>query len=137
MLQKLKEKIENNMMFNIDYLQNINIDEVLDLRDDPIFDEKWIKVYEELTNISLSDDDRIQIDEIRKAVYKKVYEITEHGDLAAYISDDFELICKAYICNYEDAWLASMASVYANTKIPYGVLGNNVCNFIQAFNQLA
>ncbi len=136
MLEKLKDKIEKNVMFDADYLQSIDIDEVLDQRDDCSFDDEWVKTYEELQKVSFTEPVNDIINAIRETVFKKIYKITESSDLAAYISDDFELICKASVSGYENVWIAKLTNVYVNKEIPYGNLENNVTWFSNEFDQL-
>ena len=118
MLKRLNEKILNNDFFDKKYLQAIDIDELLDLRDDKEFDDGWVRVFEKTKEYSIKSEIVEQIDEIRENVFKKIYDLTESSDLAAYISDDFDLMCRAYIVELNDEWLAKVAHIYNDKRIP-------------------
>ena len=109
MLKRLNEKILNNDFFDKKYLQAIDIDELLDLRDDKEFDDEWVRVFEKTKEYSIKSEIVEQIDEIRENVFKKIYDL---------ISDDFDLMCRAYIVELNDEWLAKVAHIYNDKRIP-------------------
>ena len=120
MLHKLLEKIKNNCIITKQLFEDYNLDDVLNLRDDDIFDSKWIELYNSLEKLEVSNDSLKLINEIKKEIFIKVCNISENSELASYISDDFEFICKAYIFNINNNWLNSIIYLYANNIIPCG-----------------
>jgi hypothetical protein len=114
----LLEKL-NGSMFN-----NIDSDEILDLRDSELFDSEWNRVYkavEEQKKIKgYSDENRKLSNEYRKNTYLRVYDLCDSDSLAAYISDDFGLVCDSELVGYTDSWLQVLIKTYATSKIPCG-----------------
>ncbi len=136
MLHKLLEKIKNNCIITKELFDNYNLDDVLNLRNNDIFDSKWIELYNSLEKLEISNDNLKLIDEIRKEVFIKSCNISEDSEIASYISDDFELICKAYIFNINNNWLNSIIYLYANNIIPYGNIDVRESNIKEILNQL-
>lgn len=136
MLSRIKERIIDKSLFDKAYLESINIDNLLDLRDEGEFDNEWIRVFEMLQEISISENYIIQIDEIREGVFKLIYEYADSSDLASYVSDDFELMCKAYVAEFNDSWLVKMVNAYVCRKIPAGKLSECQGNFKEQFQKL-
>ena len=122
--ERLSVYIKKKKLFDRDYLLSLEIDKILDLRNNDDFSENWMRIYNELQTYKLEEERKNEITEIIKEIFLLVYEITNDGELAGEISDDFELICIAYNFGFEDVWLSSMVNIYANKKIPYGILKN-------------
>lgn len=72
------------------------MDELLDMRDDKVFDGEWIKRYNELNNNNFTDVEKKEINVIREKSFLMAYSISESSDIASCVSDDMEIICKAY-----------------------------------------
>lgn len=136
MLYELKDRIMTTVFFDINYLLNVNIDDILDMRDDEIFDNQWIQNYELVYNNKINDDICQLIDIIREIVFRKIYDITQNLDLAACVSDDFELMCKAYVLNINNIWLANLAYSYVQKKIPFGNMNSTNLVFSDVFDML-
>lgn len=126
-------KIDNNNFFQ-DSMKNIDLDELLDLRDVEVFESEWIRVYDNLAEVVLETNQKKEVDEIRKLSFIKAYNMFESSDIAACISDDFELICKAYISGYEDNWLNSLIMSYVRGEFPCGELCVVKINANDCFN---
>ena len=52
----------------------------------------------------------------------KIYALSNNGELAEYVSDDFGMIADAKLLGYEDPWLNKLISCYENKTIPCGSL---------------
>ena len=136
MLHKLLEKIKNNCIITKQLFEDYNLGDVLNLRDNDIFDSKWVELYNSLEKLEVSNDSLKLINEIKKEIFIKVCNISEDSELASYISDDFELICKAYIFNINNNWLNSIIYLYANNIIPCGNIDVIESNIKEVLNQL-
>nr|WP_317360112.1 hypothetical protein [uncultured Tyzzerella sp.] len=136
MLKILLEKIKDNKIITNELFEDYDIDAVLDLRDEKIFDLEWCRVYDKIKNIDIKKEDLTIINDIRKNIYLKVYDITEECEIAGYISDDFELISKAYISGINDCWLNMVITLYANNIIPFGKLEKSKSDINKVFNTL-
>lgn len=122
MFEKILESIRNKELFDKDYLETIDIDEILDLRDEEHFDSNWMRVYNDLQRIELKEEKKIEINKILEETFLLIYEFSKDGELAGEVSDDFEIICKAYISSYDDEWLNSLIMSYIKKEIPCGIL---------------
>ena len=114
----LFEKLNENMFEDIDF------EEILDLRDSDPFDTEWNRVYktveEQKTIKKYSDENKQVSDEYRKNAYLRVYDLCDNDDLAAYISDDFGMICDSELMSYTDIWVEALIKIYSTSKIPCG-----------------
>lgn len=117
LLKKINEgKIISEEMFN-----KMDIDQLLDLRDEPEFDSHWMRVFNQIEGYSFSDADNHTIAEIKKESYLKAYEASQSSEVASCVSDDFELIARAYVISINDCWLNSVILSYEDNKFPCGV----------------
>lgn len=119
MLNKLLEKIKNGELLSLKLFNNLDEDTALDMRDRLEFEDEWLRVSNILDEIKVDSKNDELIYEIRKHSFINVYNITKSDELSAYISDDFELISKAIVLEYNDKWLNSLILSYANFKFPY------------------
>lgn len=126
MLDKLKVKIETNQIIKKGYFDDYDFDELLDMRDDEEFDSEWIRVYNVLNQVEVEQDEKKTIDAIREKSFLMAYNLSESSDIASCVSDDFEIICKAYFLHYNDNWLNSLIMSYAKGEFPCGKL--NIIN---------
>ena len=136
MLDKLKEKIKNNEIIYMSFFADCNVDELLDLRDDDEFDSEWMRVYNVLNEINIGVSEKQTIDSIREKSFLRAYNLLESSDIASCVSDDFEIICKAYISGYDDEWLNSLIVSYAKNKFPCGKLEITEYNLTDSINYL-
>ncbi|HVF84767.1 MAG TPA: hypothetical protein VM821_02210 [Abditibacteriaceae bacterium] len=99
---------------------------MLDNRDRKPFDPEWVRVDQAVkqleTNQQLSNEDKAAINELRETTFKKTYRVVENGELAGYVSDDFDLIARALIVDYHDAWLDALWMQYQTGNFPHGEL---------------
>lgn len=126
-----KGKIINNRIF-----YNCDFDELLDLRDEECFDSEWMRVYNLLNNMVVDKSYYQIIDEIRKETYLRAYKESNSSDIASCVSDDFELIVKAYILNVDDQWLNSIIMLYAKSIFPCGNIILNNLSIDDSFKML-
>lgn len=122
MIDKLIIKIRTNSIIEKGYFDDYDIDELLDMRDDEEFDLEWIRIYDILNQIKVGENEQKIIDTIREESFLMAYNLFGSSDIASCISDDFEIICKAYIVQYNDIWLNSLIMSYVNGRFPCGKL---------------
>ena len=122
MLEQLRTKINHNEIINEKLFVNCDLDELLDMRDDDEFDSEWMRIYNVLSSTSITENQKKEIDFIREESFIMAYNLSGSSDIASCISDDIELICKAYILNFSDNWLNSLILSYANRMFPCGKL---------------
>lgn len=99
---------------------------MLDIRDQKEFEVEWLRVNQAVKqreeSQQLSAEDKTAIDELREATFKKTYQVTSNGELAGYVSDDFDLIARALVVNYRDSWLDTLWMQYQVGDFPHGDL---------------
>ena len=77
---------------------------------------KWLC---RLKESELTEQDEELLNDIQEKVYSEVYNITNHDDMAAYISEDFALICESELLGYKDSWLTKLIECYQNAQFPF------------------
>jgi len=122
MLEELYCLIKENKLIKKEMFKNNDFDKLLDLRDESVFDEAWIKAYNDLEQLKNKILDINLINQIRKEIYLKTYDITQSSELAECVSDDFDLIVKAYIIDYNNEWLNAIIICYIEDVFPCGKL---------------
>lgn len=122
MLNNLLIEVESNRVIRVHLFENCDLEELLDMRDDEEFDSEWMRVYDALNEFEIGDFEKKKIDNIREKSFLKSYNLSGLGDIASCVSDDFEIICKAYLTNYNDMWVNSLIMSYVNGKFPCGRL---------------
>ena len=142
MLDKLKKKIENNQIIQVSFFENNDVDELLDMRDEMEFDSEWMRVYNFLNEMSIRECEKNKINDIREKTFLMAYTLSNSSDIASCVSDDLEIICKAYILEYNDDWLNSLIMSYARGEFPCGKLKKTewtikecVHNLLSEFNR--
>ena len=122
MLNNSLIEVESNRVIRVHLFENCDLEELLDMRDDEEFDSEWMRVYDALNEFEIGDFEKKKIDNIREKSFLKSYNLSGLGDIASCVSDDFEIICKAYLTNYNDMWVNSLIMSYVNGKFPCGRL---------------
>lgn len=120
MLDMLKEKIDNNHIFTHSYVKEHSVDTLLDMRDNKEFESEWMRVYNDLSEVEVDEHDYNEIDTICQKCFLKIYNLYASSEMAGCVSDDFEIICKAYLSGYDDIWLNSLIMAYIKGKFPCG-----------------
>jgi hypothetical protein len=100
------------------------IDLILDSRDSKPFDSQWVQLDAEFASARSSLDDTRALDDFldeqRKNCYKYVIRLSHSSELAAYVSDDAELILGCLALALDGDFLKSMINSYCHDTIPDG-----------------
>ncbi len=123
MLEKLvllKEQLQHPQFFkDLKNWTSEQVNEYLDHRESELFETQWLFTFNEINEKEPQENiPKNSIDEIREIVFKKVFEITQVADLAAYCSDDFELISKNICFLKSNVYLEQMLETYQEGKLP-------------------
>jgi hypothetical protein len=98
--------------------------QVLDSRDQPEFEVPWLAAFNALELAapfaSLPAVSRAAVDRVREATYMQAFHTTGSPELAAYVSDDFDLLSRAILIAHENAWLTALFSAYQRGVFPAG-----------------
>jgi wyosine [tRNA(Phe)-imidazoG37] synthetase (radical SAM superfamily) len=124
---KVREKLTTILDEIIIKLGNLNeeaIYEILDSREIDLFDNNWVGAYEALKQQleTLNENEKKELDEfleeIRKEAFIKTMKASKSSDLAAYVSDDFEMIGKALIIEFTNSFIDSLLNIYDSGIVP-------------------
>jgi hypothetical protein len=117
-MEELKVRIQEGYVLGEETFRNIELDRALEGRDDEWFDTTWMVSFNRLKSQVLSLSQKAAIDEVRELAFKKTYEFCSDADLAAYVSDDFELICKVLLLGLDDHFIFALWQCYKSGVIP-------------------
>ncbi|MGG8165736.1 hypothetical protein PGO42_03100 [Klebsiella aerogenes] len=104
------------------FLSDLILDDVLDLRDSPIFDSRWMAEFNRFFSLPVNKNDLIFIHELREKAFKFAFRELPNSELAARISDDIELVARSLVAEYRDTWAETcLWSVYLRGEFPCSV----------------
>jgi hypothetical protein len=96
---------------------------MLDSREAQPFDGEWLRVYKAVEQFAKNSEfDTRVVDEIRELTFKKAHQNTGNGEIAGYVSDDFDLLSRAIAADYSDEWLDLLWAEYQTGMFPHGDL---------------
>ena len=119
-ISKLTDEINSINLLN--HLQNWSTEDYnnyLDYRDSEEFENKWLeaanKIQSYTTNVELPIE---RIVKIREITFKRTFNLTQNPDLAAYVSDDFELIAENFLFDQKNDFINNMWDTYKMGELP-------------------
>ncbi len=102
---------------------DIEVDDLLDSRDEETFDSEWISTYNDVENMKrrygYDEQQENECSSVRETAFMIVCEACG-GELAGYVSDDFGLIFDSQICGFENEFLKKLINAYSQAIIPDG-----------------
>lgn len=105
---------------SVENLEFENIDDYLDFRDTHPFDTNWVTA-DEAVNGYIDKADltfKAQDETLRESVFKSVAKLTQHYELAGYISDDAGLIFANQYFNVNNEFANQLFIHYQNNILP-------------------
>ncbi|POP43407.1 hypothetical protein CHU32_10025 [Superficieibacter electus] len=87
-----------------DFLKSLNVDNALDSRDQPDFDERWMNEFNALEIIRLKNSDAVFIDLLREKAFKLSFKVINNSEISSCISDDVDLIAKSLASGNNESW---------------------------------
>jgi hypothetical protein len=120
-LQRLSSRLDVTMICRA--VGDIDVDAALDARDENTFENAWNSSYDAQcqSRSRLHDIELAQMTSICERAYKLAFKATEHPELSGCVSDDFDLIATALLCDLEDAFAAHLLNEYVEGRFPIGV----------------
>lgn len=91
-------------------------DTLLDKRDEAEFDTRWTSSCEALRSIDSSESQLIA--DIRERAFKETFRLTQHPELAGYVSDDLGLIASAADHQFDSAFIQQLWNIYLKGSFP-------------------
>jgi hypothetical protein len=126
LLELMTQKIRSGQILSPAETNVPNYDDVIGERDSVEFERQWLSQFNALEQRSKDIDfnESEAINGLREAAYKAAFGVTESPDIAAFVSDDFELIGRAIALNVNDPWINGLWINYKNNNIhPNGIVG--------------
>lgn len=122
-LKRLNSSVENDLPHILSNYNEDDFDRILDERDEIPFSERWMAIFDIIEGeFKESKIDKTISEALREKVFKLVYSITNHSDLASYISDDYGLIMQSIEIKHNDWWLNSLWLEYKKGNLPHSTL---------------
>lgn len=116
-LAEIENFLSSALVF--DFLKTLDADSALDSRDEPEFDDAWMKEFNSLENESFDADDIEYINSLREKAFKLSFRVVNNSEISSRISDDFELIAKSIVVGKDNGWAISyLWSSYKGGKFP-------------------
>lgn len=125
LLDKLTDSIRTRHLLSIPDTDSLYYEEIIRERDSPEFERHWLDKFRtlEMRTSEIRNNELEAIDELREVAYKTVFARTNSPDLAAFVSDDFELIARAAVLAVNDPWINGLWLNYKNGGIhPKGIV---------------
>ncbi|HZR18793.1 MAG TPA: hypothetical protein VFE51_16005 [Verrucomicrobiae bacterium] len=102
--------------------ETLDADVLLDERDDSS-DDDWVRAAEYLQYAWYRNPDAARatpaVVDMRKAAFKRTFEASGgHHDLAATVSDDFDLICRRALLGVELPFISALEQAYEAHRFP-------------------
>ncbi|WP_420457102.1 hypothetical protein [Rubrivirga sp.] len=121
--RKLIDLVESQKIVNADLFEAIDLDSVLDERDNDPFDREWMRCNDVVQSLLEEQGDVPEdVSDLARQSFLAASNATDQHDIASYVSDDFRLIAEALSVGYEDQWLSSLLREYGRSQFPTGVL---------------
>jgi hypothetical protein len=122
LLDQITQRICDGQILSITNASSLHVDEVIEKRDSPDFEQRWLVQYNTLEKrkSDIGIEDTAAIDRLREAAYKAAHKCTQNPDIAAFTSDDFELIGRAVVLNIDDPWINGLWLNYKSNKFCVG-----------------
>lgn len=120
--QTVTERIASGSLLPDSMFESLDADALLDKRDDSS-DDDWVRAAESLQYEweRYPDASRATpaIDAVREAAFKRTFKASGgHHDLAATVSDDFDLICRRALLGVELPFITTLEQIYEAHQFP-------------------
>ena len=123
-LTAILSRILSGTLLPADYFRSLDCDAALDARDgDKEFDAAWIQLFEEVNrrwpDAAIEQEVRTIAEDIRRESFLAVSRATGQHEIASYVSDDFDLIVRAYLVGAGNPLPEQLWGVYERGEFPY------------------
>ena len=121
--QTVAERIASGALLPDSMFESLDADTLLEERDDS-FDDDWVRSAESLQLAWDRHPDASHaipaISAVREAAFKRTFDASGgHHDLAATVSDDFELICRRALLGVALPFITALEQAYDEQQIPH------------------
>jgi hypothetical protein len=124
LLNQIISAIKNKKILSPLIFFTLNIDNVLNKRDNKEFEATILPLFEKTKKMrqDRSKKELEYIEDFNQEIFNHVFYYTKSDDLAAYIADDFTLLAEALHFNLENGCFNALAASYLNNQIPHDPL---------------
>lgn len=121
--QAVKERIAKGTLLPDSMFDSLDADAILDERDDS-FDDEWIRAAEALQSAwdryPKAGRETPDVDSVREAAFKRTFDGSGgHHELAAIVSDDFDLICRRALIGLDLPFVSTLQQAYDAQQVPH------------------
>ena len=121
--QTVTERIASGSLLPDSMFESLDVDTLLDERDDT-FDDDWVRAAESLQFAWDHHPDASRatpaVDAVREVAFKRTFDASGgNHDLAATVSDDFDLICRRALLGVELPFITALEQAYDAQRIPH------------------
>lgn len=114
--------LESGALLSTEALSGADVDSLLEMRSRPEFESNWVAAYE-FVDAAWNPPSRSPIElgcikRIREIAFKRVFALTGNDDLAAMVSDDFDIISRSIALSMDVTFINSLREDYYGAKIP-------------------
>lgn len=117
-IEALKIKLHQGSLLPAAFLKELDSESYLAYRDRADFDTEWIGAYQKLQRDSLTEAEQAQITEWSRLAFVQVMQDSGDSDLAAYVSDDIDMIFTAFTLDIEDHFINTLVESYTTDRLP-------------------
>ena len=120
-LDSMIAEIESEKLLSKAAFQSVDLDGVLDSRDKDPFDSNWVESHQRVEaawSANSTDEQTAKVNKVRQAAFVAASSMTNHHEIASYISDDFELIAKSVVLGDLDSFTSRLFERYRRGEVP-------------------
>jgi hypothetical protein len=114
---ELLEALEKGILLCEEHFKGINLDALLDSRDEAPFDDNWMKSYDSVEAL-WGQRNSDCVNTVAEKAYKTAARISALHEASSYISDDFRLMAQVFELNHNDEFINGLLTQYASGHIP-------------------
>ena len=114
-----------DLLGKVDFSDVDVADDLIDARESEPFDGEWMRVYSAIQDAEVEGElqtKNVIVDELREWAFKRAHGVSGNSEIAAYVSDDFELLARALQAGWSDEWLGALWQTYRAGRFPCGSL---------------
>jgi hypothetical protein len=115
--------IDNGALLGASVFEGVDCDAVVSALDaSPAYEAEWLRLKEAVDRAweqaAPTSVIRQLAERIQKHVFLKVSEVSGHPEIAAYVSDDFDLIVRGRVAGLKDGFLERLWATYQAGQLP-------------------
>ncbi|ANF96089.1 hypothetical protein [Paenibacillus bovis] len=117
-IHQLQSRLQNGSLLSSDMWEQLDIERYLEYRDSADFDTAWIQAYQQLRREGLNPAEEEQVREWSRQAFDQVIRASGSSELAAYVSDDMDLVFCAHLLGLENEFIQELAGHYEQGELP-------------------